>query len=133
MTHDPPRSPTPWALALPDHLLAAVFAAADDSDLPALRLTCRAFLRPANEATKALKLRRPGCVRLADFPGLREVDASEAAAAGEWTQALLEDVAEQVGGWVVVRKHQHAAGLSWGVGWQQHAAGLPLRCPGPPI
>lgn len=73
--------------------------------LQALRLTCRAFLAPATEAATRLQLRRgsggsprgspraagPGSLRLASFPFLIELDASEAA--GEWSESWLLEAA----------------------------------------
>lgn len=52
----------------------------------------KGFLQPANDAVRSLTLRRVSSVRLADFPGLREVDAS---GAEDWSESWLDELAGQ--------------------------------------
>lgn len=85
-------------LTLPEHLLSAVFLAAGAAELPALRLACKGFLRPANEATRRLALRGTAEAQLSHYHIVEEVDASQAA----WSDGWLEVTLPQVGGeaWV---------------------------------
>ena len=87
----------PGVLALPEHLLATVFLAAGASDLPALRLACKGFLRPANEATRCLTLRGTADVQLSHYHSAEEVDASQAAWSDSWLEVALPQVGGSVG------------------------------------
>lgn len=125
----PPATQQSSVLDLPDHLLAHAFTLCPAADLPSVRwvtrgarpphaagwpppplltslphgppcrLTCKAFLRPATEAARGLKLRRLGGtqLQLSDMPRLREVDVAEVPGA-DWSEGFLLQLAEQVRG-----------------------------------
>jgi hypothetical protein len=107
----------PGVLALPEHLLAAVFLAAGDAELPALRLACKGFLRPANEATRRLTLRGGADVQLSHYHSVEEVDASQAAWSDSWLEETLPQVGGEAPGWEqrilhflnVLRQHSAAS------------------------
>lgn len=92
----PPATQQSSVLDLPDHLLAHAFTLCPAADLPSVRLTCKAFLRPATEAARGLKLRRLGGtqLQLSDMPRLREVDVAEVPGA-DWSEGFLLQLAEQ--------------------------------------